>query len=107
MPSVIEAAMNRAEAKSSFSPLVLGKRLVERIHINSGILKMRLSVMELGRFTGMHTAMLKGETSDGRLSPTVQGESNGRERCCTPAAVANRQTSLLCCRHAILVCSRP
>src|SRR3981081_1098193 len=51
MPSVIEAAMNKAEASNSFSPLVLVKRALERIHISKGMLKMRISVMELGRFT--------------------------------------------------------
>jgi hypothetical protein len=43
--------MNRAEAKNSFSPPVLAKRLVERIQISSGMLKMRVNVMEFGRFT--------------------------------------------------------
>src|SRR5205807_8191237 len=51
MPSVIDAAMNRAEASSSFSPVALEKRLLERIQIRRGMLKMRISVMELGRFT--------------------------------------------------------
>jgi len=46
-----KAATNSAEASSSFSPPVLWKRLVERIQISSGTLKMRVSVMELGRFT--------------------------------------------------------
>jgi len=44
--------MNSAEARSSFSPPVFWKRLVDRIQISSGMLKMRVSVMELGRFTG-------------------------------------------------------
>ena len=51
MPSVIDAAINRAEAKSSFCPSKLLKRLVESIQISSGMLQMRLSVMELGKFT--------------------------------------------------------
>lgn len=56
MPSVIEAPINRAEASNSFSPFWLLNRPVERIQINSGILKMRTNVMELGRFTGDHRA---------------------------------------------------
>ena len=43
--------MNKAEANSSFCPLALVKRLLERIQISSGMLKMRVSVMEFGRFT--------------------------------------------------------
>jgi hypothetical protein len=45
MPSVIEAAMKSAEASSSFSPCTLVKRLLDRIQISTGTLKMRLSVM--------------------------------------------------------------
>src|ERR1035437_3913920 len=47
----MEAAMNSAEASHSFSPLTLLKRVLERIHISRGMLKIRISVMELGRFT--------------------------------------------------------
>src|ERR1700730_14426846 len=47
----MEAAMNSAEASNSFSPFTLLKRPLERIHISKGMLKMRMSVMELGRFT--------------------------------------------------------
>src|ERR1700683_302587 len=47
----MEAAMNSAEASNSFSPLTLLKWLLERIHISRGMLKIRISVMELGRFT--------------------------------------------------------
>ena len=54
MPSVMDAAINRAEAKSSFCPSKLLKRLVESIQISSGMLKIRLSVMELGRFKRGH-----------------------------------------------------
>ena len=43
--------MNSAEASNSFSPFTLVKRLLERIQISRGMLKMRISVMELGRFT--------------------------------------------------------
>src|SRR5580700_3052679 len=70
MPSVIDAAINRAEASSSFSPPVLSKRLVERIQISSGILQMRVSVMELGRFTGPLGDRMPGtnaRTSDTRI----------------------------------------
>src|ERR1700722_2938088 len=47
----MEAAMKSAEASNSFSPFTLLKRLLARIHISKGMLKMRISVMELGRFT--------------------------------------------------------
>ena len=43
--------MKSAEASNSFSPFTLLKRPLERIHISKGMLKMRMSVMELGRFT--------------------------------------------------------
>jgi hypothetical protein len=42
--------MNSAEASNSFSPFTLVKRLLERIHISRGMQKIRMSVMELGRF---------------------------------------------------------
>src|SRR5208337_4341267 len=51
MPSVMAAAMNNAEASNSFSPLTLLKRGLDRIQISRGMLAMRISVMELGRFT--------------------------------------------------------
>src|SRR6516164_11829793 len=51
MPSVSDAAINKAQASSSFSPLTLVKRALESTHISSGMLQMRVSVMELGRFT--------------------------------------------------------
>src|SRR5579872_384387 len=60
MPSVMEAAMNSAVATISFSPLPLVNRLEERIQISSGMLKMRLSVMELGRFTGRNNRHARG-----------------------------------------------
>ena len=43
--------MNTAEASNSFSPFTLLKRLLEIIQISRGMLAMRISVMELGRFT--------------------------------------------------------
>src|SRR5260370_1394248 len=51
MPSVMEAAINIAEASNSLAPCSLLKRLEDRIHISRGMLQMRISVMELGRFT--------------------------------------------------------
>jgi len=51
MPSVIAAAMNSADASNSFAPFALLKWELERIQISKGMLRMRLSVMELGRFT--------------------------------------------------------
>src|SRR5947207_4683739 len=49
--------MNRAEASNSFSPLVLENLLVERIQISTGIMQIRISVMELGRFTRSNRAL--------------------------------------------------
>src|ERR1700757_3456208 len=51
MPSVMDAAMNSTDASISRSPQTLFKREMERIHISRGMLKIRMSVMELGRFT--------------------------------------------------------
>ncbi len=48
--------MNSAEASNSFSPFTLLKRPLERIHISRGMLKIRMSVMELGRFTLLRSA---------------------------------------------------
>src|SRR5260370_26071798 len=47
----MEAAVKSADASNSFSPCTLLNRTLERIHISRGMLKMRISVMELGRFT--------------------------------------------------------
>ena len=43
--------MNSAEARISFSPFALLSRLVDSTHMSSGIMQMRINVMELGRFT--------------------------------------------------------
>src|SRR6185437_16051064 len=51
MPSVMDAAMNSADASSSCSPSNAREWLVESSQISSGMLQMRVSVMELGRFT--------------------------------------------------------
>src|SRR5215469_166689 len=51
MPSVIAAAMKITEANNSLSPEMPLKRGLRRIHISKGMLKMRINVMELGRFT--------------------------------------------------------
>jgi hypothetical protein len=48
---VIEAAMNSAEARISFSPFTALSRLVDSTQMSSGIMQMRINVMELGRFT--------------------------------------------------------
>ena len=52
--------MNRAEASNSYSPVWLLKRVLERIQISRGMLKMRISVMELGRFTAAQQRFRKG-----------------------------------------------
>src|SRR3954452_10762681 len=51
MPSVIEARMNTADAINSCSPWNPWIRFVVSNQISTGMLKMRVSVMELGRFT--------------------------------------------------------
>src|SRR5579863_4420113 len=58
MPSVAAAAMNTIDARSSFSPFTLLKRPLEIIQINRGMLRMRISVMELGRFTTRRTELI-------------------------------------------------
>jgi len=50
MPSVMEAAINMAEASNSLAPCSLLKWLEDKIQISRGMLQMRTSVMELGRF---------------------------------------------------------
>src|SRR5262249_21333419 len=64
MPSVIDAAMNKAEASNSFSPVMLEKWLLDRIQIKRGMLQMRLSVMELGRFTATDSHAVPGNYFD-------------------------------------------
>jgi hypothetical protein len=55
MPSVMAAAMNKAEASNSRSPenapFATLKRALDRIHMSKGMQRIRISVMELGRFT--------------------------------------------------------
>jgi hypothetical protein len=51
MASVIDAAMNRNEAMSSRSPLLELNQLLVSTQISTGMLKMRVNVMEFGRFT--------------------------------------------------------
>ena len=54
MPSVIDARMKSSEAATSTSPpTTFAGKEGESIQINSGTQKMRLIVMELGRFTGV------------------------------------------------------
>src|SRR5882672_3431099 len=81
MPSVIEAAINNAEARISCSPGMLWKRLLERIQISSGILKMRVSVMELGRFTGRRPSARRHYCRDKAVAQIMRHvvvESNDR-----------------------------
>jgi hypothetical protein len=51
IPSVMDAAMKSADASNSFSPFCVAKRLLESTQISSGMLKIRVIVMEFGRFT--------------------------------------------------------
>lgn len=60
MPSVMEAAINSAEANSSFSPCALLKRVVDKTQISRGMQRMRTNVMEFGRFTGASSAVCLG-----------------------------------------------
>src|SRR3954468_12026967 len=48
--------MNTSDASNSFSPCTLLKRALERIHISKGMLSIRVSVMDLGRFTTRQAA---------------------------------------------------
>jgi hypothetical protein len=43
--------MKRADASNSFSPLEVANRLEESTQISTGIMQIRISVMEFGRFT--------------------------------------------------------
>src|SRR5882724_4886031 len=71
MPSVMDAAINSADASNSFSPVTLLKRGLARIHISRGMLKIRISVMELGRFTLRGGAGVQMR----RLSSTPRGNA--------------------------------
>jgi hypothetical protein len=52
IPSVIEARIKTADARISRSPVrSFANRGVQRIHIRRGMAAMRVSVIELGRFT--------------------------------------------------------
>src|SRR5215475_1174771 len=51
MPSVMDAAINIADARISCSPLKPANRALERTQMSSGMQQIRISVMELGRFT--------------------------------------------------------
>src|SRR6266568_8646720 len=51
MPSVMDAPRNSAAASNSFSPFTLENRPLDSTQISTGMLRIRMSVMELGRFT--------------------------------------------------------
>ena len=80
MPSVMDAAMKSAEANNSFSPFTLLKRPLERIHVSKGMLKMRMSVMELGKFTGRGGST--GQSESCSIILHVEGERNGTKLLC-------------------------
>ena len=63
-------SMNTSEASNSFSPCTLLKRALERIHISKGMLSIRVSVMELGRFT---TRQAAGAGNHLDYAPLVSG----------------------------------
>ena len=67
--------MNSTEASSSRSPHTLLNRELERIHISKGMLKIRVNVMELGRFT-LREVRARPVTSSIILQQ--QGERNAR-----------------------------
>src|SRR5438876_10780092 len=87
MPSVMEAAMNSTTASSSFSPLMAVNRVLDSTQMSTGMLRMRTSVMEFGRFTRLRgpgqaglvrlCACGKGEAMRERVTP-VQHESGAR-----------------------------
>jgi len=52
--------MKSAEARSSFSPCALLKRVVDRTHMSKGMHRIRTTVMEFGRFTGASGAVCVG-----------------------------------------------
>src|SRR5438876_7526316 len=72
----MEAAMNSAEASNSFSPLALGNRLLESTQMSTGIMQIRISVMEFGRFT-CKDPLRETSRGDTRLSSSGICESNG------------------------------
>src|ERR1700733_9929974 len=76
IPSVMEAAMKTAEASNSLLPCSLLKRLEERIQISRGILQMRISVMELGRFTAARHRFRKGDRKTDLIILHGAGERN-------------------------------
>ena len=68
--------MKIAEASSSFAPWSLLKWLEDRIQISRGILQMRISVMELGRFTAARHRFRKGDRKTGLIILHDAGERN-------------------------------
>src|SRR5438270_8917014 len=73
----MDAAMNRAEASNSCLPFTLLKRPLDRIHISRGMLKIRISVMELGRFTARGGS--GGQPESNLIMRHGNRERNGRK----------------------------
>jgi len=70
-----------AEASNSLAPCSLLKWLEDKIQISRGMLQMRTSVMELGRFTARLGRLPEGYRNSIRLSSTVERNAIGRRYC--------------------------
>src|SRR5579864_3422370 len=108
MPSVIDAAINSAEASSSFSPFTLLKRALDKIQISKGMLKIRISVMELGRFTLRRCPAGSGKQSDyppprmGTQCTQISGQKKiAQEFLCEPLCSNGEKLLLGCRRHLV------
>src|ERR1700728_366603 len=83
MPSVMEAAMNIAEASSSLAPCSLLKWLEDKIQISRGILQMRINVMELGRFTAAQQLSRRRPERDSIILHAAGERNKGKGSLCT------------------------
>jgi len=68
--------MKTADASSSLAPCALLNVLEDKIQISNGILQIRISVMELGRFTA-RPKKLRQTTGDSLIMRQGEGEGNG------------------------------
>ncbi len=91
--------MNIAEASNSFAPCALLKWFEDRIQISKGMLQMRISVMEFGRFTAarevsgrapeLKLIMLHGARERNRENVLLRQESSWR----SPAGIVGKSIS--------------
>jgi len=82
--------MKIADASNSRSPLRLLKRELARIHISRGILKIRISVMELGRFT-----LLEAPEARYQFDYAPRGGGTQRSRQTRSASVVQPKVAVL------------